>query len=224
MGTALLLNPREEVGSEGDRRRRRGKRVHRETALRRLGTLLLGILSLLALPLGAQCWADHEFFHGVDYRGLSLGARATCFDPLDGYARWFGGAQARWHFSMVFAIEGSVDYRRNEFGPNTRVDTYPVQVSLLAYLLPGMRISPFVLGGGGWYYTHVKGGGVDDTQNRFGLHAGGGLQFFINRHWSLDSTYRYVWLENVASSEVNIINKDFQDSGQMVTIGLNFHF
>ena len=43
MGTALLLDPRGETGSEGDRRRRRGKRVHRETALRRLGTLLLGI-------------------------------------------------------------------------------------------------------------------------------------------------------------------------------------
>ena len=115
-----------------------GQRSHRARigamrCTRHLGIRLLVALTLLAFPLASPSWADHEFFHGVDYTGLSLGARATWFDPVDGNARWFGGAQARFHFSTVFAIEGSIDYRRNQFGPNTRVDTYPVQVSLLAY-------------------------------------------------------------------------------------------
>ena len=57
-------------------------------------------------------------------------------------------------------------------------------------------LAPFILGGGSWYYTQVKDSdGFEDRQNRFGQHAGGGLQFFLNRLWSLDDTYRYIWLE-----------------------------
>jgi hypothetical protein len=49
----------------------------------------------------------------------------------------------------------------------------PVQVSALIYPFGTMRLAPFILGGGGWYYSTVKGpGNFDDTQNRFGFHAG----------------------------------------------------
>jgi len=88
-----------------------------------------------------------------------------------------------------------------------------------------MNRSPFLLGGGGWYYTTVKGpGNFDDTQNRFGVHAGGGLQFFFNNHVSIDSTYRFIWLEKVQSKDQNIKDKSFDDNGHMITAGLNFHF
>jgi opacity protein-like surface antigen len=98
-------------------------------------------------------------------------------------------------------------------------------VSGLIYLLPGKRISPFILGGGGWYYTQVKGpGGLDDTQNRFGLHAGGGLQWMLTQHWSIDSTYRYIWLEQIESRDENLVEKKYENNAHMVTIGLNFHF
>ena len=61
------------------------------------------------------------------------------------------------------AFEGSADYRRTDFG-DTRVHTYPVQVSALLYLLPGKTAEPvysrrrLVLHDG-------KGRGFDDTQN-----------------------------------------------------------
>lgn len=155
---------------------------------------------------------------------FSVGGRATWWDPQDGSARWFGGAQVRIYPLRFLAIEGSVDYRRTDFD-GTRAHTYPVQVSALLYLLPGKRLSPFILGGGGWYYTTVKGpGGFDDTQNRFGGHVGGGLQFWFTEHVSVDGTYRHIWLEDIASRDQNIVNKDFRDSGHMVTVGLNFHF
>ena len=103
--------------------------------------------------------------------------------------------------------------------------TYPVQVSALIYPLGTTRLAPFLLGGGGWYYTTVKGpGGFDDTQNRFGAHAGGGLQFFFNKHVSIDGTYRYIWLEKIESKDQNIVDKKFQDNGHMVTAAINFHF
>jgi len=184
---------------------------------------LAGSLIIVMVPVAPSDGAD-GLFEDIDFGRLSIGGRAMYFNPLKGDESWSGGAQIRLYPWKMFAIEGSVDYRANDFGA-TRVHTYPVQVSGLLYLLPGKRLSPFILGGGGWYYTTVKGpGDFSDTENRFGLHAGGGLQFWFHEHFSIDSTYRYVWLENLASKDQNIIDKKFQDMGHMITIGLNFHF
>jgi opacity protein-like surface antigen len=184
--------------------------------------LLSGAIGMMSLESSvAHAW----LFDEVNYGGLSLGGHATYFRPDDAdKGTWYGGGQARLHLGTVFALEALADYRRNDFG-DTRVDTYPVQASALAYLLPGRRLSPFILGGVGWYHTRVKGpGNLDDTQQRFGVHAGGGLQLFMNRHWSVDSTYRYVWLERVESRNTSLDDKKFEDSGHMITIGLNYHF
>jgi opacity protein-like surface antigen len=165
-------------------------------------------------------WLTEDVSKGI----FSIGGRAMYFDPEDGKNHWFGGAQVRAHLGDIFAIEGSADYRKNDFG-DTTVHTYPVQVSALAYLLPGKRISPFLLGGGGWYYTTIDGpNGFDDTDNRFGLHAGGGLQFMMTERWSVDGSYRYVWTEDIKSRDRSLRKKDFSDEGHMVTVGLNFHF
>jgi hypothetical protein len=157
--------------------------------------------------------ADDGLFKQMDIGFFSVGGRATWFDPHDGQSRWFGGGQVRVYPFKYLAFEG------------TRIHTYPVQVSALIYPLGMTRLAPFLLGGGGWYYTTVKGpGNFDDTQNRFGVHAGGGLQFFFNNHVSIDSTYRFIWLENVQSKDQNIKDKSFDDNGHMITAGLNFHF
>jgi opacity protein-like surface antigen len=183
--------------------------------------LPLSPLIVLSLP----ALADDGILQQVDIGLLSIGGRAMYYDPKDGEANWYGGAQVRLHPWHYFAIEGSADYRRNDFAGSTRVHSYPVQVSALIYPLGTTRIAPFILGGGGWYYTTVTGpGNFDNTQNRFGLHAGGGLQFFLNRHVSIDSTYRYIWLEKVQSKDQNIVDKKFNDNGHMITIGLNLHF
>ncbi len=185
--------------------------------------MFLGLIMPAPPPSHAQD-RDGGLFDQVDIGLLSIGGRAMYFDPKDGSSEWYGGAQVRLHPSHYFAIEGSADYRRNDFN-GTRVHSYPVQVSLLLYPLGTTRLAPFLLGGGGWYYTTVDGpGNFDDTQNRFGAHAGGGLQLFVSRRISLDSTYRYIWLEDIQSRDANIVDKDFRDHGHMVTIGLNIHF
>jgi opacity protein-like surface antigen len=183
--------------------------------------LIIGAVCV-GLTIGAVAFAADE--KELGFGRFSIGGRAMWFDPKDGDSTWSGGAQVRLYLARFFAIEGSADYRQNKFN-GTTVHTYPVQVSALLYLLPGWRVTPFILGGGGWYHTTVDGpAGLSDTQNRFGVHAGGGLQYFISRHFSIDSTYRYVWLEDIASRDQSLTNKDFRDHGQMVTIGLNFHF
>ena len=170
-------------------------------------------------PQSASAW----IFDEVDKGFLSIGGHATYYDPLDAGDEWFGGVHARVHLLPTLAIEGLVDYRDNDFG-NNDVVTIPVQASALFYLLPGKRLSPFVLGGAGWYYTDVDGPTDDDTDHRFGLHAGGGVQLMLNERWSVDGTYRYVWVEKIEAQNASFTNKDFDDDGHMVTIGINLHF
>ena len=188
--------------------------------------LLIALVSPLYFPEQADAadtnWAG---IPQVEIPFFSLGGRATYFDPKEGEDRWFGGAQVRVHPSHYFAVEGSADYRREEFAGGTKTHTFPVQGSLLIYPIGTTRLAPFILGGGGWYFTSIDGpGGFSDTQHRFGGHVGGGLQLFITDHISIDSTYRHIWLERVESKTVSLDDKKFNDNGHMVTIGVNVHF
>ena len=191
--------------------------------LHRLGMISAMVCGISLAP--GSLWAEKNLWMEDLSKGVfSLGGRAVYYDPIDGSDDWRGGAQARWYLNEVFAIEGSADYRKNDFG-DTTVRTFPIQLSGLIYLLPGKRLSPFLLGGGGWYYTDVNGpGGYEDTQQRFGLHGGGGLQLMLSRNWSIDGTYRFVWLERIRTKDSNAVDKKLQDEGHMVTIGLNYHF
>jgi opacity protein-like surface antigen len=197
-----------------------GKNIQRLQRLGMVSAIVAGFSLAPGTLWAATNWLTEDVSKGV----FSVGGRAMYFNPIDGDDNWHGGAQVRLYLGEMFAIEGSADYRKNDFG-DTTVRTFPVQATGLLYLLPGKRLSPFILGGAGWYFTDVDGpGGFDETQHRFGLHAGGGLQFMLHRHWSIDGSYRFVWLERVQSKDENLFDKNWQDEGHMVTIGLNYHF
>jgi opacity protein-like surface antigen len=182
--------------------------------------ILCAALSCAALLSPARARAQAQ---GGD---VSLGGRGMYFKPDDGTGVWSGGAQLRLHLTSVWAVEGSVDYRRETFdGGDTRVYNYPVQASLLAYLMPGSPISPFLLAGGGWYYTRTDGpNGYEQTQDRFGPHVGAGVEAYLNSSWSIDGTYRYIWVKDVESRNASLLDANYSDSGHMVTAGLNYHF
>ncbi len=185
------------------------------------------LLGLLALALLATCpslsRADDA---DGNWSAVSFGPRATYFKPKDGDGVWSGGAQLRIRPWRFLGFEGSVDYRREKF-ESTRVDVYPVQASVLAYILPMRSVDIFLLGGGGWYYTHVDrpSPADDETKHRFGAHAGAGVDIYLSRAWSIDGTYRYIWLEKFNSTDdSNLLDKELDDRGSQVTIGLNYHF
>lgn len=162
---------------------------------------------------------------GIGENVFSIGPRATYSTPKDADGEWSPGAQARLHLSPALGLEASIDYRKNDFGTLTTIKTYPVQASLLAYIIPDGVVSPFLLGGVGWYYTQVNGpASFSNTTSRFGLHAGAGLEVMLNKSLSLDGTYRYVWLESVGSKDTNALDKTYKDSGSMITVALNFQF
>ena len=179
------------------------------------------VAAALFLTLPMMVFAENS-----DTKTFSIGPRASYYSPKDSdNGQWYGGAQARLYLSPSMGLEGSMDYRSNDFERFTTIKTIPIQASLLAYLMPDADLNPFLIAGAGWYYTQVNGPfGYSDTYFRFGLHAGLGVDIKVNQSLSLDGTYRYIWLESVTSRDLNALNKNYNDSGSMITIALNFLF
>ena len=155
--------------------------------------------------------------------GVTFGGRAAYYRPKDAdHGTLNGGAQLRLHLTSAVAVEGSADYRQNKFG-GTTVDVVTVQASLMLYLAPNWVVSPYILGGVGWYYTHVQ--GSNGSSNRYGPHAGAGLEVALDRHWAIDGSYRYLWAQSLTSpTTTSPAGKNFSDNGFMLTAALNYRF
>jgi len=188
-------------------------------ALRIAGILSLALASAALAPRPASADDDHP--HAAQ-PGVTLGGRGTYFHNLGAdNGVWGGGAQLRFHITSVVAIEASADYRQSKF-EGTVVDIYPVQGSLMLYLAPSWPISPYILGGEGWYSSHIRNGA---TTHRYGPHAGAGLEAALNRHWSIDGSYRYLWTQSLTvPTTAHPFGKNFGDNGYMITAGLNYRF
>ena len=152
--------------------------------------MLLGFAGLVAwaAPASAQ--------------GFGLGGRIAWItsdvdaeidvDPV----RMFGG-QVRL-LSSRFGLELAMD-RRSESSEllNAKITETPIQASLLLRM-GGGRVSPFFLGGPGWYRRTVE--SLDDpeldvTTTEFGWHAGIGLEILASKHFGIHGDYRYTFLD-----------------------------
>ena len=125
---------------------------------------------------------------------------------------WFAGAQARLHFLRYFAAEASITFHENSYEHGTiHVTQYPVQVSGMIYPLPEATVSPYLVGGGGWYYSRTTYSGSlsgvsNQTDHMFGAHGGAGVELRLGKSSSLDGDIRYIFL-NPSSSQLQ--NGDF---------------
>jgi len=183
------------------------------------------ILAAGLLPAsGAWAQADPEESRGPR-AGLSVGGRAVYYRSKGaGSGEFSQGAQARYQLTRRWALELSADLRQESF-PEAKVDVIPIQLSVIAYLMPhGYRLAPYILAGGGWYYTHVY-APADRTDFRFGPHAGGGVEYFLNTVWSFGGSYRYLWTEDIHSQDLaHPLGRNITDKGYMLTAAVNYSF
>ena len=183
------------------------------------------LLAASLLPAYCACAQEGaEDSHGPR-PGLSLGGRAAYYRTKGADSGDLSeGVQARYHLTRRWALEGSVDLRQDRFA-GTKVDVIPMQFSVMIYLMPhGYRFAPYILAGGGWYYTHVY-TPVDSSEFRFGPHAGGGVEFFLNEAWSFGGSYRYLWTEDINSRDsAHPLGRNFSDKGFMLTAAVNYSF
>ena len=183
---------------------------------------VLGVV-LLAAPCAAQ--------------GIGIGGRMSMMradvqaDPTAAAQRFLGG-QIRAKLSPKTAIEVSLERRTDTPDLATRVKDYPLQGSLLLFPLRS-TLSPYVLGGLGWY-THivetmsagkVTAGGASRTM---GYHAGFGAEIKVGGHAGVHADYRYTMLhfgDGTGSGTGGLASRIKPSyDGSMWTAGFTFYF
>ena len=187
---------------------------------RRIFTTILAVAALVAVasPVSAQ--------------GLGIGGRlswVTGDDDADVDSVRFVGGQIRL-LSQSLGIEVSLDRRSESFDLlNEKVTETPIQASLLLRLASG-SVSPYLLGGPGWYRRKIEPiDGADDqsvSTTEFGWHAGGGLEIRPTKHFGIHGDYRYTFLdfgdEDDDSGFISGLLPGHK--GSMWTLGATFYF
>ena len=205
------------------------------------------VATILVLGLGSTAWAqdlslDPALMYGEPVVEYTVADPAESVSHLKllpefgiraGYVKardaddgtWFGGVHIRIPLASSLAIEGSIEAHTNEFEDgDIEVIQYPVQVTLLLFLFPEWPVTPYLLGGVGWYYTHVEFSGDldgtdDETTHFFGGHLGFGVRLGVGGSAVLNGDVRYIFAE---PNEDELDEEDF-DSIEFV-IALSFPF
>ena len=168
-------------------------------------------------------------------QSLGVGARMAWVTPdsdVDVDRVRFVGGQIRL-LSPRWGLEVSMDRHFEEFPLlNQKVIDTPIQTSLLLRMGNG-KVSPFLLGGPGWYRRKVELlDGPDDAavvSTEFGWHAGGGLEVFAGRHFGIHGDYRYTFLDfngdDDDEDDEGVIGRLLPGHrGSMWTLGASFYF
>ncbi len=167
------------------------------------------IISLFLIPLTGN--AEGKF---------GLGPRAGLVKSNDASGlSLFGGGQIRWKIFPAMSLEGTFDYRAEEsYSNNRKINTFPILTSALFYPVPGAKISPYFLGGVGWYFSKIEDSSGSSTWFTPGLHLGGGLDFPLNPNLVFNVDIRYYFL-NYGDDRVKNLNTD----GFIISAGLTFY-
>jgi len=100
----------------------------------------------------------------------------------------------------------------------------PVLLSLTTDIIPQSPVSPYVLGGGGWYFNRIEMKTdyvtIEDEDVRFGYHLGGGILVKATDRLTIHGDYRYTNVD----IQVKDLDLDFDASGHMITGGVTFYF
>ncbi len=162
-------------------------------------------------------------------QGFGVGARlawVTADSDANVDSVRFIGGQIRL-LSKRWGLEVSLDHHSESFELlNQKVSETPIQTSLILRM-GSAKVSPFLLGGPGWYRRKVElidgPGNADLTTTEFGWHAGGGLEVLPNRHFGIHGDYRYTFLD-FGKNEGLIGGLIPGHRGSMWTLGATVYF
>jgi len=115
-------------------------------------------------------------------------------DAEDG--AFLGSLFFRTDWREVVFIDASVYYHTEEVAPDLDLEFIPIHLSAMLFLLGrDGGISPFVLAGGGVYWSRTTVTG-HDTNSEFdiGWHLGAGFDLAISDRMFIETDFRYIWL------------------------------
>lgn len=196
------------------------------------------IFTMILLILPQLGWAQEE---GRIENTFGIGPRAGYYKSKDAEeGAWYGGVQSRFRFGEVIGLEVAADYRTEEtfevdapgFDGEINVRSYPVTASLLVFLPILPHFSPYLVGGGGLYYTKIDYSesledlGFDDrTERPWGWHAGAGLEFPITETVALNADVRYIFMDSEFGDEGGTdLDEDSSVDSWAATTALMFYF
>jgi opacity protein-like surface antigen len=189
-------------------------------------TLRGAAITILALG-GLLASTAPVFAQGFGVGGRLAWVRSDNDTDIDSVR--FVGGQIRL-LSQRVGVEVSIDRHSESFELlNQKVTATPIQASLLLRMARG-RVSPFLLGGPGWYRRKIEpidGPDLSVSTTEFGWHAGGGLEILPSRHVGIHGDYRYTFLDFNGDD-----NKDEGFIGRLIpghrgsmwTLGATFYF
>jgi hypothetical protein len=170
-----------------------------------IGFVVFGLIFAISEPALAQGF------------GIGIGPRLTVQPGKDGAPnstnlRLFGG-QFKMHLTPKTAIELSADYEtRTNDSLSERAKTMPIQASAMYFPIRSV-VSPYVLGGVGWFRheltTTGSGGSTGSSGStttttsvrEMGYHAGLGAEVRINRRVTIHGDYRYTHIRFGSSGQ-----------------------
>jgi opacity protein-like surface antigen len=145
------------------------------------------VLTLFLIPLTVY----------ADSGKIGLGVRGGLYKSTDADSMiLYGGAQVRWKLFPGMSLEGTLDYRPSESYPNNRkITSIPLMATALFYFMPEAKLSPYLLGGVGWYYAKIEDSSGSSTAYTPGLHLGGGLDIPLDHNIVFNADVRYFFLD-----------------------------
>jgi opacity protein-like surface antigen len=178
-------------------------------ALLRVSVLWM-MLNLLPTIAAAQPLAG-QFAAGGD-----VGLFFPADDQFDSAAIWGGFLEG--YATRRVGIRGSVFVTSPEYERGT--DEHERQIRLGAdviYNWEGGRVHPFVGAGLGAHLMQFTDNGeeIGDSDTRLGFGALGGLEYFVNRAWTVKGEVRYQWVDD---------QRGVDPDGVALTIGLKRYF
>ncbi len=152
--------------------------------MRRMAVLIIGVLAFTAAA-GVANMAD-------------VGVRAGYMRINEGdEGAFLGGLFFRTDWRRVVFIDGSLYYHSKEIASGIDLELIPIQLSAMLFLLGRDGIlSPFVLGGGGLYWSRTTREAIKtDSSFDFGWHLGFGADYNLSRRMFIETEFRYMWLD-----------------------------
>ena len=143
-------------------------------------------------------------------------------DDHSGDSQVIGGLALRQPLAPLLDVEVGVSYHQQSyFGNDLKVRSWPLTASL--WLKP---ISSIYLGAGVGYYPITLDFAEalpirDSTEDRFGVHVGGGVKVPLSSNLALDFSGRYVFLR---SEDSHLVPETFDPDFWSTTVGLAIKF
>lgn len=133
--------------------------------------------------------------NSAEARGFGLGARYSFVRNMDAKENSnMIGVLGRLRGNVI-GLEAAIDYRKDNFGGDVSVKTWPITASLLIY--PFTPI--YGLAGFGWYNATIEypvlGSTKSSTSTQLGYHLGAGLEIPVSPNVSLNGEFRYIFLD-----------------------------